>query len=47
MQMRDALNKSIAMKRDGCILRSVTESSIFTRRRKKQLVAVAQADIFQ
>ena len=34
--VRGALNMSINLKRDGFLLRSATESSIFERRRKKR-----------
>jgi hypothetical protein len=34
--IRSALNKSIDAKRDGCFVRSVTESSIIKRRRNKK-----------
>jgi len=34
--VRGALNMSIDLQRDGCLLRSATESSIFTRRKKKK-----------
>ena len=38
-QMRKVLNSCIDVKRDGAVLRSATESSIFNRRRKKKQAA--------